>query len=660
MSLSPDHKLPVQTGIGGSKMADTMFGDGITVIKASYAGDALSGGIYSKGQEISPGVVPANEGVILSTGKAADFTNATGAFNKSASTSTDTKGIDNDARMNAIAGGNTYDGAFLTTEFTSTGAELTMQLVFSSEEYLEWVKTGFNDAVGIWVNGKQAQLVLGAGDISIDNINTTTNPNLFVNNTSGLYNTEMDGATVVLTLKAAVNVGAVNTLVIGIADAGDAAYDSTLMIVADSVQSALVAHDDLLVLTAKGHGTVNLLANDMTEGRREVQITELNGHKVFAGDHLVLGTGETLTLNADGTVSVDSTTHTEPVTFTYQITDKSGVTDTAYVTVSANPVDGTAGNDLMDTHYVDAQGNQIDGTDGVAEVIYGYAGDDKITAGLGHDDIYGGTGNDFIRAGEGNDLLFGDDGNDVLDGGAGDDRMDGGAGNDVFYIDSASDVVTEAANGGYDKVISTISHALGANTEELWLKEGSSAQDGSGNALANKIVGNAVDNLIHGFAGYDQIWGNDGNDQAYGGLGSDLLFGGNGADKLYGDEGSDKLYGGDGTDKLYGGAGADSLEAGAGGDFLYGGAGNDLMLGGAGADHFLFAIGCGVDRVKEFGLGSDQIVIEGVDPAKVSITHHGTNLWVQWGTDDKIILSQIDPFASVTAATLGIGLDLLP
>ena len=457
---SKPQNLPIQTGVGGDKMADTMFGDGITVIKATYTGDALSGGIFSAGQTTSPGVVPADEGVILSTGHVTDFTNATGAYNQTGNRSTDTKGIDGDAALNAIAGVKTFDGAFLTTQFTSTGDELTMQLVFASEEYLEWVKSGYNDAVGIWVNGVQAQLALGGGDISIDNINTTANPNLFLNNSKGQFNTEMDGATVVLTLKATVKAGAVNTLVIGIADAGDAAYDSTLMIVANSVQSALIAHDDTVLVTAKGAGLVDLLANDMMAGRKEVHVTALNGRQVKAGDSITLATGEILTLNDDGTVGVVATAKTFPVTFTYQITDAAGTTDTAYVTVMANPVDGTAGDDAMAVGYADAQGNTIDGKDGLSEVILGQGGNDKITAGLGDDDIYGGTGNDFMRAGDGNDLLDGGEGNDRMVGGTGDDRMVGGAGNDVFYIDSAQDQIVEAAAGGHDKVMTTLNHTL--------------------------------------------------------------------------------------------------------------------------------------------------------------------------------------------------------
>ncbi len=466
----PNHKLPIQTGATGLQLAEAMMGAGIVVTSATYRGDAASEGIYSQGYTYSPGVVPSDSGIILSTGRATDFTNANGANNQSASRSTDTAGVNGDAQMNEIAGTHTYDGAFLTTNFTSTGAELTMQLVFSSEEYLEWVKTGFNDAVGIWVNGVQAKLALGGGDISIDNINTTSNPNLFLNNATGVYNTEMDGATVVLTLKAAVSTTGVNSLVIKIADAGDAVYDSNLLIVADSVQSALIAHDDVIVLTSKGHISYDLLSNDTTAGRNGVHVTQINCHAMTAGSAITLGTGEVMTLNLDGTVSVDATAASNHVTFTYQIADDAGVTDTAYITLATDPVDGTGGNDAMAVGYSDAQGNQIDGTDGASEVIFGYAGNDKIAAGLGHDDVYGGSGDDFVRAGVGDDLLYGGEGNDVLDGGTGDDRMDGGAGNDAIYVDSASDVVIEAANGGYDKVISTLSLTLGANVEELWLK----------------------------------------------------------------------------------------------------------------------------------------------------------------------------------------------
>ena len=655
MATTTLQELPIQTGIDATTMAKTMFGDGITVLSATYTGDTQSAGIFSQALAVSAGVVPADAGLILSTGKVVDFTNTSGTYNQSAKTTTDTAGVNGDAAMNALAGIKTFDGAFLETTFTSTGSELTMQLVFSSEEYLEWVNAGYNDVVGIWVNGKQALLSLGGGDISIDNINTKSNPNLFLDNSKSAYNTEMDGATVVLTLKAEVKIGEINTLRIGIADAGDALYDSNLLVVAKSVQSALVAHDDFLDVTSLGHATVDLVANDMTEGRKDVIITELNGHHVVAGDRVVLGTGETLTLNKDGTISVDALDNQTPVTFSYKITDASGTTDTAFVTLTTSPVDGTEGNDTMSIGYSDKQGNTIDGKDGLSEGIMGYGGDDKITAGFGDDRIYGGTGNDFIRAGDGNDMIYGGDGNDVLDGGTGDDRMDGGQGNDVYYIDTKADVVVEGSNAGYDKVISSLSHTLLTNFEELWLKAGSSATEAIGNNVANKIVGNEMDNLIKGLNGADQLWGNDGNDAVYGGTSADLIFGGNGNDLLMGEEGNDKLYGGAGIDSLYGGTGNDSLTADSDGDFLFGGAGNDILGGGDGHDHFVFATGSGIDQVKSFELGIDQITLDNVDASMVKISHHGANLWVEWGTGDRIVLADIDRHLVVTAQDLGIG-----
>jgi Ca2+-binding RTX toxin-like protein len=48
-----------------------------------------------------------------------------------------------------------------------------------------------------------------------------------------------------------------------------------------------------------------------------------------------------------------------------------------------------------------------------------------------------------IRGYDGHDQLFGY--GDFLDGGTGADTMTGGAGEDSYYVDSASDVVNEAA-----------------------------------------------------------------------------------------------------------------------------------------------------------------------------------------------------------------------
>ncbi|NUB46445.1 hypothetical protein GEU84_018795 [Fertoebacter nigrum] len=627
-------------------MAETMFGDGVTVISALYQGDARSAGIYAQGSTVSPGAVPSAQGVILSTGLATRFTNAAGQANASPSTSEQVAGVNGDPGMNAIAGVPTYDGAFLNASFVPVGDTLTMQLVFASEEYPEWVNSGFNDAVGIWVNGTKIALALGDGDISIDNINTDQNPNLYRDNGAGAYNTEMDGLTVVLTLKAPVLPGQVNSIRIGIADAGDRVYDSALLIVADSIQTALIAIDDTIAVTSKGEVTAHLLANDTTTGRTGVHVTHLNDQPVTVGQTVTLGTGDRLRLNADDSVTVWAVTDGAPVTFTYAIADVTGTADTGFVTLAPSPVDGTEGDDQMHVGYTDAQGNMIDGSDGLAEVIMGYGGNDKITAGLGDDDIYGGAGNDFIRAGDGADLLVGGDGNDVLDGQAGADTMFGGAGDDVYYIDDADDVISEAGGSGHDKVISTLSHTLATGFEELWLAEGSAAATGTGNAAANKMVGNANANMLSGLDGADQLFGEAGDDILYGGAGNDNLFAGTGRDALYGGDGNDKLFGGSGGDSLFGGAGADTLAAGQDGDVLNGGAGNDLLSGGAGADLFVFEAGFGRDSIKGFTLGMDHLDFGDLSGAMLRTI--GTTALISFATGDSVTLSGLPDMTAMS------------
>ena len=607
-------KLTVDTNATALQMAEMMFGDGVTILSASYVGDDLASGIYTEGQQVSPNVVPADSGVILSTGKATDFTNASGEANQRPGTSTNlANGIDGDADMNAIAGLPTYDAAFFDATFIPDGDTLTMQLVFSSEEYLEYVHSGYNDAVGVWVNGEKVELTIGDGDISIDNINTTSNENLFRDNTDSAYNTEMDGVTVTMTLKASVNPGEENTIRIGIADAGDGIYDSSLMIVADSIQTSLIAKDDAVFVTTKGEVTVDLISDDTTEGRESVRISHINDQAISPGEQITLNTGDIVHLNADGTVKILSTNANQPVTFTYTISDATGTSDTAFVTVTPSPVDGTSSNDSISAGFRDVDGNAVDSKDGLSEVIYGYGGNDKIFSGYGDDEIHGGDGHDRMRGQEGNDLITGGAGNDVLDGGEGADIMDGGAGNDIYYVSEAADVVVENG-GGRDKVMSDIDFVLGATLEDLSLNKGTSALSATGNASDNVLRGNEHDNDVHGLEGRDVLYGlsgddtldgGEGDDRLYAGSGNDLLRGGNGNDKLYGESGSNTLDGGAGNDQLSAGSGADNLIGGDGNDLLNGGEGADTMDGGAGND--VYYISEAADLVVETGGGRDKV-----------------------------------------------------
>lgn len=97
------------------------------------------------------------------------------------------------------------------------------------------------------------------------------------------------------------------------------------------------------------------------------------------------------------------------------------------------------------------------GQSGVADVIYGAGGNDRITGGEYYSDdavpgraadlLCGGPGDDRIGGSPGNDKINGGDGNDHINGNLGADTMQGNAGNDTVMdesladMDSANDII---------------------------------------------------------------------------------------------------------------------------------------------------------------------------------------------------------------------------
>lgn len=333
-------ELTYNTSASALDMANQIFGDGATVVGASYTGDSDSSAIYSDGNAISPGVVPNDTGIILSTGEADRFTNAT-TFNTNLRTNTTSpsSGPNNDPDFNAIAGNATFDASFLEIDFIpDPGIEfLTMEFVFASDEYPEFSNSIYNDLVGIWLDDQVVPLAAGNGLASVTNINQSGGVNLFNVNTSDQFNTEMDGFTVSMSVVIPVTPGQVNSLKIGIADVGDNRYDSNVLIATDSIQGGLIANTDEVLLRPGDSETLDLLANDINLTTGSVFITHINNQPVSPGDVVVLTTGQSVTLNADGTVSLIGNDESEDVAFTYEIASTSGESAVGFVIVDTVP-----------------------------------------------------------------------------------------------------------------------------------------------------------------------------------------------------------------------------------------------------------------------------------------------------------------------------------
>ena len=269
-------------------------------------------------------------------------------------------------------------------------------------------------------------------------------------------------------------------------------------------------------------GTGNIGANSITGNSGDNALTGGDGN-----DTLIGGDGAN---TLDGGIGADSMTGGAGIDIFMvdnvgdTVTDSGATSDTVISTVTFSAALNTIENiTLNGSAAINATGN------GSANVLTGN------------------TGANLLSGGALGDTLFGGSGNDTLDGGTGADDMTGGSGNDTFMIDDAGDVISEASAGGTDTVISTLTHTLATDFENLTLG-GFGNIDGTGNISANILIGNIGDNILTGDAGNDSMIGGDGTDDLFGGANNDTMDGGNGDDALDGGTGSDSMIGGFGDD----------------------------------------------------------------------------------------------------------------
>jgi Secretion system C-terminal sorting domain len=194
-------------------------GNCVSISNVSYTAPASSAGLFTN----FPGF---GNGILLTTGTATgintDATNFITADNMAAGNAL----LDQELNIT------TQDASSLKFDFTvSQSGLVTVDYIFASEEYPEFVNAGFNDAFGFFVSApglptQNIALVPGTQTpVSIDNISDATNSSFYVDNSNGLV-VAYDGYTVPLTAEFFADSGIVYTLTVVIADVGDNSYDS--------------------------------------------------------------------------------------------------------------------------------------------------------------------------------------------------------------------------------------------------------------------------------------------------------------------------------------------------------------------------------------------------------------------------------------------------
>jgi Ca2+-binding RTX toxin-like protein len=332
-----------------------------------------------------------------------------------------------------------------------------------------------------------------------------------------------------------------------------------------------------------------------------------------------------------------------------------------------NTLDGGAGNDRLsgglgnDTYVVDSTGDIVTeevgaGIDTVRTAVSWTLGANLENLTLSGKKAISGTGNSLnnkMLGNVANNVLSGGSGDDILDGGDGTDTLLGGNGNDTYFVDTATDVITELAEDGVDIVRSSVSFALGANVENLFLF--GTAITATGNSLDNVLTGNASSNILQGGGGNDFLDGGDGNDTLVGGVGDDIYVVNTAGDVITEDAGSglDTVQssvsfllssaanvenltltgvsaingtGNLGNNTIIGNAGSNVIDGGGGIDTLVGGSGNDTYLVDTATDVITEGVGEGIDTVQSsvsFALGDN---VENLILADSAITGTGNSL----------------------------------
>ncbi|NBO20904.1 MAG: hypothetical protein EBU97_02910, partial [Rhodobacteraceae bacterium] len=133
---------------------------------------------------------------------------------------------------------------------------------------------------------------------------------------------------------------------------------------------------------------------------REISVTQANGSGVSGLDGFDWGNVSVTTSGNGFVISwVGANDGNGTGVFTTGYLDATSGATAPIAPIWIAAVDGTAAADTIGTGYVDADGNAVDGADGIHDLIYGGAGNDTITAGLGADTVYGDAGDDrFVTA----------------------------------------------------------------------------------------------------------------------------------------------------------------------------------------------------------------------------------------------------------------------
>ena len=263
-------KPPEQPGATALDMARAILGNAVRIVGASFSGNSTASGLDDEGR------------VVLSTGTIATDTTAT---------------------------------SYIDIDFIPNRTRLVLALKLSAEELPNGASDQIlRDGVSIWVNG--SPLGIGASpDVAKGGpaFDLTGGPAFDLPQQT---NPVADGFELGMVADLSVAARKANSIRIATGALGAAFVFSTLAVKAFAAPNFFLTDDEYDVFPNQTI-TVDPTLNDVPPGQSVIFINEINGQAVEAGDTVVLATGESITLNEDGTISITADGDLGTITFEY-------------------------------------------------------------------------------------------------------------------------------------------------------------------------------------------------------------------------------------------------------------------------------------------------------------------------------------------------------
>ncbi len=228
---------------------NSFIGTGVTVSNVTYQGVPNSLATFT-----GPSNMGISNGIIFGTGTSANVNNNASYFHSDGAV------CPGDPDLQALSTNPVQDAAVLEFDFTAQADSITFEYVFSSEEYSDYVGSGFNDVFGFFVSGpgiagtQNIAIIPGTAlPVTINNVNNgystagtvpsgpCMNCAYYNDNTNGAGATVCyDGLTVVLTARLGISICETYHIKLAVGNVGDGAFDSGVFLKANSFSSGYV------------------------------------------------------------------------------------------------------------------------------------------------------------------------------------------------------------------------------------------------------------------------------------------------------------------------------------------------------------------------------------------------------------------------------------